>query len=484
MHSRFLSLAVAAAGALLVGCSADNTGPSQQTLAPRMSLTASGATNYLLVASSTTLPANLAAQISQAGGILTASSDQIGVAYASSSDPGFRTKAVAINGLSTVDPDMVVQWVDPNEHIFEAGDLSEDAPVVGGGDETFFNLQWDMKAIHEPEAIALGADGAGVRVAIIDGGLWDQHIDLHDNIDVAHSTSFVPGFAFNQDLGTFWHATHVAGIVAAEDNGIGTIGVAPKATIIGVKALHNGSGSFEAVIQAIMYASTPIAQGGGGADIINMSLGATFLKEKAGAAHLIAALNRATTFANAHGVTLIVSAGNNGLDMDHTANVVAVPAMSPGVNAIAATGPLGFAVNYPNGATNFTRQASYTNFGQSIVDFAAPGGEDAFSSQGGICSVPRIPSGSVTTACWVFDLVISPCRGGATSTTSYCFADGTSMAAPHAAGVAALIIQKHGGHVAPDQVRAYLQASADDLGKPGNDDSYGKGFVNALRAVQ
>jgi subtilisin family serine protease len=483
MHTKSVSLTIAAiAGALLVGCSPDNTGPAQQTLAPSMALTASGATNYVLVAVSTSLPANLAAQVSQAGGTLTAASDPIGVAYAASSDPGFQRKAAAISGLATVDPDTTVQWVDPNEHVFDAGDVSQD--ITGGGDETFFNLQWNMKAIHEPEAIALGADGAGVRVAIIDGGLWDQHVDLRDNVDVAHSTSFVPGFAFNQDVGTFWHATHVAGIVAAEDNGIGTIGVAPKATIIGVKALHNGSGSFEAVIQAIMYASTPIAQGGGGADIINMSLGATFLKEKAGAAHLIAALNRATTFANAHGVTLIVSAGNNALDMDHSANVVAVPAMSPSVNAIAATGPLGFAVNYPNGATNFTRPASYTNFGQSIVDFAAPGGEDAFIAQGGICTVPRIPSGSVTTTCGVFDLVISPCRGPGASTVSYCFADGTSMAAPHAAGVAALIIQRHGGHLAPDQVRAYLQASADDLGKSGNDDFYGKGFVNALRAVQ
>jgi len=484
MHSKRFSLAAAAAAiaVLLVGCSTDNTGPSQQPLVPRMDVTAPGTVNYVLVASTFTLPANLAAQVSKAGGTITATSDQIGVAYASSSDPGFQTNAAAISGLATVDPDMLVQWVDPNERVLEAGDVSED--LLGGGDETFFNLQWNMKAIHEPGAIALGADGAGVRVAIIDGGLWDRHIDLRDNVDAAHSTSFVPGFAFNQDVGTFWHATHVAGIVAAEDNGIGTIGVAPKATIIGVKALHNGRGSFEAVIQAIMYASTPVAQGGGGADIINMSLGATFFKEGSAAAHLIAALNRATTYANAQGVTIIASAGNNGLDMDHSANIVAVPAMSPNVHAIAATGPLGFAVNYPNGATNFTHPASYTNFGQSIVDFAAPGGEDAFISQGGICSVPRIPTGAVVAPCWVFDLVISSCRGSGASITTYCFADGTSMAAPTAAGVAALIIQKHGGHLTPDQVRAYLQASADDLGKPGNDDFYGKGFVNALRAVQ
>jgi len=478
MHIRFVPLAVAAAGALLVGCSADNTGPSQQTLAPRMALTGSGATNYVLVASSTTLPANLAAQISNAGGTLTASSDQIGVAYASSSDPGFQEQAAAISGLATVDPDMVVQWV-PNEQVIDAGDVSQDD--VGGSDETFFNAQWANKAVHAPEALALGYSGAGARVAVLDGGLNNTHIDLIGGVDVAHSVSFVPGFNFNQDVSGFSHATHVAGIVAARDNGVGTIGVAPGATIIGVKVLQNGSGTFEAVIQGIVYASTPITLGGGGAKIINMSLGATFPKQGVGAAHLIAALNRATAYATAQGTTIIASAGNNGLDMDHTANIVSVPAMSPNVIAVSATGPVGFAVNYPNGATNFTRPASYTNFGQSIVDLSAPGGDFVLPGND-ICLVPRIPTGNLINFCWVFDLVLSP--GTIPSNTGYFFAAGTSMAAPHAAGVAALILQKHGLNLSPDQVRAYLQASADDLGKTGNDDFYGKGFVNALRAVQ
>jgi lantibiotic leader peptide-processing serine protease len=483
MHSRFLSLAVAAAGALLVGCSADNTGPSQQTLAPRMSLTASGATNYVLVASTTTLPANLAARITEAGGTLTATSNQIGVAYASSSDPGFQKKAAAIDGLTTVDADMAVQWVDPNERVIDAGDVSAD--VVGGSDESLYNLQWANRAVHAPEALALGYDGTGARVAVLDGGLNNAHFEFSDlngtNVDVAHSTSFVPGFSFNQDVPGFSHATHVAGIIAARDNGIGTIGVAPGATIIGVKVLQNGSGTFEAVIQGIVYASTPITLGGGGAKIINMSLGATFPKLGVGAAHLIAALNRATAYATAQGTAIIASAGNNGLDIDHTANIVAVPAMSPNVIAVSATGPVGFAVNYPNGATNFTRPASYTNFGQSIVDLGAPGGDFVLPGNA-ICSIPRTTSPiPVTNFCWVFDLVISP---GSITGSTYFFAAGTSMAAPHAAGVAALILQKHGLNLSPDQVRAYLQASADDLGKPGNDDFYGKGFVNALRAVQ
>lgn len=116
-----------------------------------------------------------------------------------------------------------------------------------------------MLAVEGPAAWATGAAGKGARVAILDGGIHSTHIDLAANIDLGASTSFVPGFAFNQDGGSFWHGTHVAGIVAAADNGIGTIGIAPEATLVGVKVLHNGSGAFSWVIQGILYAATPLA---------------------------------------------------------------------------------------------------------------------------------------------------------------------------------------------------------------------------------
>jgi subtilisin family serine protease len=481
MHSKPVSLAVVVAGILLVGCSAENTGPQRDTSnIPRMALaTDASAPTYVVLGANNTLPANFAASVATAGGVVAASNPEIGVAYVTSSDPGFKSKALQISGVAGVGKDQLVQWTDPNEQVLDAGDVTED--VVGGSDETFFNLQWANKAVHAPEALALGVTGAGARVAVLDGGLNNTHIDLDGSVDVTHSASFVPGFNFNQDVAGFSHATHVAGIIAARDNGIGTIGVAPGATIIGVKVLHNGSGTFEAVIQGIIYASTSISQGGAGAKIINMSLGAGFPKQGVDAAQLIAALNRATAYATQQGVTVIASAGNSGVDVDHTANLVFVPAQSANVLAVAATGPVGFAVGYPNGATNFTRSASYTNFGQSIIDLAAPGGDNVLPGSA-VCSIPRIPTGSVTTLCFVFDFVISP--GSIPSNTGYFFADGTSMAAPHVAGVAALILQKHGLNLSPDQVRAYLQASADDLGKPGNDDFYGKGFVNALRAAQ
>jgi subtilisin family serine protease len=472
-----LPLTLVVAGLALTGCSPDSTAPGPQSILPaRASLSASN--SYVILGRGNLLPANLAALVSQAGGTLTASTPQIGVATATSSSASFATKAAGIAGVQSVALDQVVQWVDPNEHVQDAGEATEDVGQAShGNNETFYNLQWAPKAVHAPEAWDAGYIGAGARVAVLDGGLNNNHIDLNGSVDVARSASFVPGFAFNQDVAGFSHATHVAGIVAARDNGVGTIGVAPGATIIGVKVLHSGSGSFAAVIQGIVYAATPISQGGAGANIINMSLGGAFDRQGKDAAELAVALSRATTYANQQGVTVIASAGNNAIDLDHTNNLITVPAQSTNVIA---TGPFGFAVGYPNGATVFSRPASYTNFGQSAITFGAPGGDFALPGSD-FCSVPRIPTGNVVTACWVFDMVLSP--GSITTNTGYSFAAGTSMAAPVVAGVAALIVGKY-GPLPPAQVEAILRQSADDLGKPGNDDFYGHGFVNALRAVQ
>ena len=80
-------------------------------------------------------------------------------------------------------------------------------------------------------------------------------------------------------------------------------------------------------------------------------------------------------------------------------------------------------------------------------------------------------------------MVMAPCRGSGSSNSTYCWAAGTSMASPVVSGVAALIVGRF-GHIPPSQVQARLLQSADDLGKPGNDDFYGGGRVNAFRAVQ
>jgi subtilisin family serine protease len=248
------------------------------------------------------------------------------------------------------------------------------------------------------------------------------------------------------------------------------VGIAPEATIIGVKVLHNGSGSFGWVIQGILYAATPISAGGAGAQVINMSLGAVFPKNEKGVGPLLAALNKAVNYADRFGVLVVSAAGNDGLDLDHTGNLVSLPAQSGSGIAVSATGPLGFAL----GATNFWRIASYTNYGTSVVNVAAPGGDFAYPGNES-CTLPINPSGTLTIPCWAFDMVLSTSRAGWT------WAAGTSMAAPAVSAVAAMIIQANPG-ISLGALKTRIAQSADDEGKVGRDMFYGSGFVNAFKA--
>lgn len=406
------------------------------------------------------------AAVEAAGGTVTFSHEGAGVAVATSLNPNFLAEVAAGGLVAQGAEDMIVEWVAPTTSPEE---------LVTQSDETFANAMWNTTAVDAQGAWDAGCTGQGVRVAVLDGGIHNTHIDLNGSVDVARSTSFVPGQPFNNDTGTFWHGTHVAGIVAARDNGIGTVGIAPGATIVGVKVLHGGSGSFAAVIQGILYAATPIAEGGGGADVINMSLGATFSKD-GGAGPLIGALAKAVNYADRTGVLVVSAAANNALDLDHSGPYTTVPAESGSGIAVSATGPVGFAL----GATNFRRPASYTNYGNSVVWVAGPGGDFVLPGNA-VCTLLRVPSGTITTSCWVFDLVLSTSRGSGASISSYSWAAGTSMAAPAVSAVAALARQSHPG-ISLGALKALLAASADDEGKIGNDPYYGKGFVNARRA--
>ncbi|MFH0757602.1 MAG: S8 family serine peptidase [Bacteroidota bacterium] len=166
---------------------------------------------------------------------------------------------------------------------------------------------------------------------------------------------------------------------------------------------------------------------------------------------------RAITFAYQNGTTVITSAGNDAIDFDHSADLMHLPSGAAHAISISATAPYGWAYDQD---TNLDEFASYTNFGQSEIDFAAPGGDFDWPLD-----------------YWYYDMVLSTGNGG------WYWGAGKSMAAPHATGVAALIIGKNGGSMDPAKVEAALKASADDLGKPGNDDYYGQGRVNAFRAV-
>lgn len=420
--------------------------------------------------------------VTRAGGSVRFSHGAAGIAVVDSASATFLADVVEDPAIQTADRDVMVQWVPPSAVI------QVDANVAHiGDDETFWSMQWAPRAVHAPEAWNAGCKGTGVRIALVDGGIYREHVDLAGRIDESRSVSFVAGRNWfeDSDPSNFWHATHVAGIIAADANSFGVVGIAPEATLIGVKVLDAGYGSFGAVIAGILYAATPIAQGGGGADIINLSLGAVFAKNDPTARGLVAALNRAVNYADRFGVLVVSAAGNNGLDLDHSGNLVDVPAQSGAGIAVAATGPTGFGLDPDAPLQDFSTPASYTNFGKSAILVAAPGGDNvllntAAGSQ--LCALPQVPSGSVVNVCWAFDLVISTIRGTAAPPNfSFGFADGTSMAAPSVSAVAALIKAKNPGLSLGDLKNSIARAT-DDLGKKGRDPNFGRGFINAYKA--
>jgi len=303
-----------------------------------------------------------------------------------------------------------------------------------------YRYQWHMAQVGLPGAWQLG-QGAGVIVAVIDTGV-SRVPDLAD-------TAFVPGYNFvsnNEDAtDDHGHGTHVAGTIAqSTNNKLGVGGIAFKASIMPLKVLSaRGSGSMAGIAQAIRFAADH------GAQVINMSLGGPFP---------VSAIGSAIKYAHAKGVTVVAAAGNDGRGK------VSYPARYPGVIAVAAT--------QFDETTTF-----YSNWGPQ-VDIAAPGGNVRVDQNG-----DGKPDG-------VLQNTIVP---GNISRTDYLWFMGTSMASPHVAGVAALIVGA--GVTKPDAVEEILLGTARrPKGKTADgsqaslagarvDDHYGSGLADAGAAL-
>lgn len=494
---------------LAVGCADDRISP----VAPEydgvaaVGATASAAAGgqYVVLGKGNKLPAQFEDDIAAAGGEVLYSVPQIGVALVRSSSPDFATQASGIKGLDAVTADIVVQMAPTGPHqgvpeitdegaaaFHDPGAELADPPFTDIADR-FFDLQWAMDALDWTEAVEISSvRGDGVRVAILDSGILSTHNEFLSNLNVGLSTSFVPGEDFDNPAG--FHGTHVSGIVAAAQNNVGTIGVAPEVDLVSVKVLSatTGGGSFAGIAAGIVYAADIEA------DVVNMSIGATLdhsgniydsecnVVDQASAAAIAAttnALKRAAQYASQNGVLLIASSGNCGTDGDTDADRIHLPSDIPHILSISATGPVGWALD-PD--TNLDRIASFSNYGRTVIDFAAPGGDFALPGND-VCQVLTGPTDiPLVQFCWVLDLVFSASNA---SPFTYSWTAGTSMAAPAATGVAALIISKNGGSMKPAHVEAAMRQAVnfDDggpAGSTGKTAEFGHGHLSALEALR
>ena len=480
----------------IAACSPDATPSLAPEIVTRPSATVGARYSYL-VASQTPrdLPLSLDAQVQAAGGSVVATIPQIGLAVVESDRDDF-ADAVHLSGIESIVPDVPMAASDGSESSsFTVGSppstdatLFAGAPPIPAGGDALSGLQWGLQAIHAPEAWALGYSGRGVRVAVLDAGIQSTHVDLAPNLNTSLSTSFVPGQTYNTPPGL--HGTQVSGLIAAARNNIGTVGVAPNAEIVMIKVLPaNASGGIARMAQGLVYAADI------GAKIANISAGTNLPRatqivldtrgtedpsddvrvkiSNRQVIDLLRSLGRAANYAHSKGVLIIAASGNIAKDFDHAKSSIGIPQELPHVITVGPTGPLGWALDP---TTNLDVNPSYSNFGQSYIQLAAPGGNfDVFTRPG---LPPSCTLLTFTWPCQVFDIVLTTQLGN-----SWGWNFGGSFAAPHAAGVAALIYEKLGADATPEKVEMILRNTADDIGKPGNDDFFGQGRVNALRAV-
>jgi len=418
-------------------------------------------------------------QISKSGGRILRNLSNMGMMIVSSSDPNF---AATIASARAVAP--VLRIKNPTSLVNLGPNLAA-ARVPGPpdlqDDDTYVNLDWGITAVDAQNAWKIGRRGQGALVAVLDEGVDATHPDLAPNVRGDLGTSFAedcdggiepwqpePGFYFN-------HGTHVAGTIAAADNGVGIIGVAPQAQIMPVDVLSRclGYGDDAWILDGIRYAADH------GADVINMSLGSGPLNIHGGCdefgdcytakdiKNLLIAYSYAAIYANLKGATVIAAAGNDGFDFGANPDYIHLPSGAVGILSISATGPTGWGLD-PN--TNLDVPATFSNFGRGYVDFSAPGGGDILANEGDTRNCTVI---GLTRPCYVFDFVFSDIPGG------YSWAAGTSMATPHVAGVAAQYIGAAGGRLSPLLVEAALRSLADHPnGNRGRDAFYGYGRVD------
>lgn len=419
------------------------------------------AEKYLLLANGN-FPSDLDAKVIAAGGVLE-KTFPFGVAVASSSNANFATKVKGVQAVKDYGFDT------EREEMVAADDLAEFGfPPSSGENDTRFDLQYGHNYVGAVESWNAGFRGQGVRVAVLDTGFDTDHPDLAAAIDFASSADMT-GEGLTYSLpDAFSHGSHTAGTIGARDNGIGTIGVAPECTLVLVKVLGDaGSGSFEDIIEGIYHAANQNVQ------VMNMSLGAVIPKGGPGTNEISAlanAVRHAMDYAEKQGVTVVVSAGNAAADLDGGDQGAVRFQTGLGSNVgVAATTAVGYYA--VGGLGQDLIPTSYTNYGTSMVDFAAPGGDTLYPGNEN-CNV-----NGLIRPCWVLDLIFSTGSNLTPGVATYFWSGGTSMAAPHVAGVAALIISET-GNSNPAHVMQELRHRALEGGKPGRDDFFGHGQAN------
>lgn len=440
--------------------------------------------------------------VTDAGGTVVVTHDRIGVIVVHSANPDFAREMRTVRGVQSAGATRTAPLAPAGttdegtvDHLTaEEAARTRAASEQTPGSEPLEADQWDLRAIGADKAAQINPGSRKVTVAVIDTGVDDSHPDLEPNFSAAQSANCVGGKADTSE-GAWrpytdgdYHGTHVAGEIAAARNGLGVAGVAPGVKVASIKVSAPDNGLFypENVVCAFVFAADH------GVEITNNSY---YIDpwlyncvDDPDQRAIVDAVDRAQKYAQHKGTLHVASAGNSNHDLaadsindasspnDTTpvertidpSECLDLPTQLPGVVTVSATGVQNL-------------KSYYSTYGKGVVDVAAPGGDGRYQT-------PDTPSGNGRI------LSTMPNDG-------YAFLQGTSMAAPHVAGVAALLKSEH-PRATPAQLQALLKAQANNPGCPESYDQdgdgvqdatcegggrsngfYGAGIVDALRAV-
>lgn len=441
--------------------------------------------------------------IAKAGGTVVVTYDTIGVIVVHSANPDFGKEIREARGVQSAGATRTAPLTRAGTTDAGAADYvtaaeaarTEAASAKTPGSEPLEADQWDLRAIGADKAAKINPGSSRVTVAVIDTGVDDTHPDLAPNFSASQSANCVGGKADTSEgawrpyTDDDYHGTHVAGEIAAARNGIGVAGVAPGVKVAGIKVSDPDNGLFypENVVCAFVFAADH------GVEITNNSYYVDpwlyNCMDDPDQKAIVDAVNRAQLYAQRKGTLHLASAGNSNHDLASDAiddasspndttpvertidpsECYDLPTQLPGVVTVSATGVQNL-------------KSYYSTYGHGVVDVAAPGGDRRYQ-------LPDTPSKD--------GRILSTMPNG-----EYAFLQGTSMASPHAAGVAALLKSKH-PWASPAVLQTLLKAQANNPGCPesydqdgdGTQDAtceggdrvngfYGFGIVDALRAVK
>jgi len=550
------------------------------------------AKEYVVLFASGTDSATARAAVEAAGGTVVSENTDIGVATVTTTNEDFAAAADAQAVIEGTAGNRIIAAV-PNAGEAEtkkfdavedgireaAGSLSVSAQAKAApaapGAEPLAALQWDMQAIGATVDGSYKYEQGDKRVVVgvMDTGVDGAHPDIAPNFDAAASRNFTVDIPFDAngavidgpceeepdqschdpaDVDEDGHGTHVASTIGSPLNGIGIAGVAPKVTLVNLRAGQDSGYFFlQPTVDALTYA------GKTGVDVVNMSFyvdpwlfnctnhPADSPEDQAEQRTIVTAVQRGLDFARNRGVALVAAAGNGASDYTKViqdasspdfadvpgeapyvrelldpASCTSMPSEGRGVISVTSTGPSG-------------RKAYYSNYGNGYADVSAPGG-DAYDTPTNeldpaaviLAAYPQSlaeangdidENGEPTTP-----FVVKSCTADGATCAYYQYLQGTSMASPHAAGVAALIVSKYGvrdvfrgGRYLPAQVteqillrtavntacptpreytytRVVVDAEGNSVtrvstatceGGGSKNGFYGDGVVNALRAI-